>query len=91
MKITVDVGHECYVGCGKCYGTGEGWSENSSCVQCRGRGYIRGRGEVSDLITVSVDRRMGTFEIVTGFEQCDYCGKDLGKLIVEELKIGGYL
>ena len=37
--------HQCGHGCWKCYGSGEGMTENLHCRVCKGTGFL-GRGEV---------------------------------------------
>jgi len=83
----IKVSHECAVGCPKCYGTGEGWSENSSCTQCRGNGTLWNRGEQEDEYEVEWSRSdLSDLEIIDGHDECSYCKQDLRRCVKEELQ-----
>lgn len=83
----IKVSHECAVGCPKCYGTGEGWYENSSCTQCRGNGTLWNRGEIEEEFEIEWSQDdLSDLEIIDGPDNCPYCNQNLREYAKEDLK-----
>lgn len=86
MIRTIEISHECAIGCWKCYGSGEGWSENASCTACHGRGYTWNRGEIEELFEVEWTKGdLSDLNIIDGYDECERCGADMIEIIKESL------